>query len=787
MQTILACVQDRHDQRLLMLAALVCIVGVYGASNVAVHAARGEGRLRNQWAAVAIVASACTAWATHMIGLLAFEPGMQSSFDPELVALSLVAAIFGIGVGVGAGVGSRSRKRRFAAGVTLGIGVAALHYIGQSSYLIAGHISWNLPLVWVSIAVSLGMFGISMMLYGERSRRIRLFGAPSLLASIALLHFCGMAAATLTFDPTVTLPLDSVKPTTMASVVAVVSVGLFGLALLGFRLQFAARARIRRDRDQLRELAGVALEGLAICDGNVIATANQSLENLLGARGASLTGRDLETILPSVDVNTLPEREEKDAELLSADGSLVPIRILRREVTINGRIRNVIAMRDQRERIKTEAHMRALAFSDPLTKLANRTRFNDVIAAHAASCRANGVGFTLYMVDLDRFKTVNDALGHAVGDALLCQVAMRLTEIVRSDWDLVARLGGDEFAIIHSGVVDQASIDLTAAQIVSHMSSPFQVGAHTASIGASVGVVVAPSHGDKVEPILQHADMALYEAKSRGRNTYCVFSNDIAERLEKRRVLAVELRDAINRREFEVHYQPLISMKSRSVTSAEALVRWRHPVRGLVLPSDFIPLAEEAGLIGEIGSWVLRQACADAASWPSHLRVAVNLSPAQFRDVHLVEVVRSAMAQAGLDPSRLELEITEGVLLLDEVRTHETLTRLTAMGIGLAMDDFGTGYSSLSYLRRFPFDKIKIDRSFVRNVPADQENVAVIRSVIQLARALGMSTTIEGIETAEQFAFAVREECDFAQGYLISLPINLGQFEQFIHRVTAAA
>ena len=786
MNSIVSCISDRHDLRLLLLAAIVCTCGIYGTSAIALHAARSDGQARCGWGITGIVAAGCTAWATHMLGMLAFNPGMDSGFDPLLTACSLFAAIVGISVGVGLAVGTRSRRRRFGAGVVLGLGVTALHYIGQAAYVVTGDISWDRLLVGLSVVGSLALFGVSMITFGERNRLLRRMGAPLLLAAIAVLHFCGMAAAKLAFNPRRLLPSGTLSPSIVAPIVAGVSLALLALAIVGLRFTLAARAAARRDRQRLRELASLALEGLAICDGDLIVTANQSLEELAGMSDNKLSGRTLGSLLPGVVFAELPECEERDAELAAADGQFLPVRVLRRSVLLGSKRQMVVAVRDQRERLKSEAKIRTLAFSDALTGLPNRARFNDLVAPHAASCRYQSTSFALMLVDLDRFKLVNDTLGHAAGDVVLCQVAERLRSVATGR-SVVARLGGDEFAVLHVAPADISDCSLIAQRIVDVIGRPFVVEGQLVDIGASVGFAIAPENGTSSELLLRNADLALYQAKIDGRGTHCAFRQELGLRARDRQRMESDLRKALNSGEFEVHYQPLLEPRTRVIVSAEALVRWRHPDRGLISPAEFIPVAEETGLIGLLGRFVLRTACEEAASWSSEIRIAVNLSPAQFRDPHLVESILEVLAETGLPPQRLELEITEGVLLLDEQRTLATLIRLCSHGIGLAMDDFGTGYSSLSYLRRFPFSKVKVDRSFVRHLPADKESAAIIRAIVTLAATLGMSTTIEGVETAEQFNIVVAEKCDLVQGYYISRPLPAGDFRVFLGEFSAAA
>ncbi|WP_455989467.1 bifunctional diguanylate cyclase/phosphodiesterase [Methylorubrum extorquens] len=770
----------------MLLAGLVCICGIYASFAVASQAGRSEGAAQRNWAGISIVAAGCTAWATHMIALLAFEPGMAAAFEPIMTALSLLIAIGGIGLGMALAVGRRHRLRRLAAGLILGSGIVALHYLGQASYQVTGHVAWDMNLVAGSCLISLALFGLALILAGERDRSLRRLGAPLLLAAIVVLHIGGMSAVTLTFDPEVELPATAIEPATLAPILAAVSFGLLALSFMGLRMTLHARAQQRQDQKRLRDLASIALEGLAVCDGEVITTANHSLERLSGLTQAELASRPLSSLLPGLVLANLPEQEERDSELIAADGQALPVRVLRKDVLLGRERQTVVAIRDQRERLHTEARMRTLAFTDALTGLPNRARLGDVLAHQSAVLRESGRGFAVLMLDLDRFKFVNDVLGHGMGDVLLHKVAERLRSVLSTD-DVAGRLGGDEFAVLVLGTQKEGEPERLAARIVEMMDRPFLLDGQLVNVGASVGLAIAPRDGTDPEQLLRNADLALYQAKAEGKARFKVFEPALAERVEARRTLETDMRRALEAGEFEVHYQPLVDARSGQITAAEALVRWRHPQRGLVSPADFIPFAEETGIIVQLGAWVLRTACLEAMCWPEEIKIAVNLSPVQFRDDRLIETVEGILQATGLPAGRLELEITEGVMLDDEERTMRMLSRLKAVGVSLSMDDFGTGYSSLSYLRRFPFDKIKVDRSFVRLLPADAESAAIVRAIITMGSCLGMTTTVEGVETAEQYAFVASERCTQVQGYHVSRPLPSADFLTFLTGVKAAA
>lgn len=424
------------------------------------------------------------------------------------------------------------------------------------------------------------------------------------------------------------------------------------------------------------------------------------------------------------------------------------------------------------ERRRSEAEMKHIAHHDALTGLANRVLFQDRLRQAMVEADDNGEAVAVLFLDLDRFKEVNDTFGHPAGDQLLQSVAQRLLSAVRIE-DTVARMSGDEFAIIQPRLAASSEADNTEAlalRLLEVFQPSFQIGDESFRCGVSIGGALFPYDAITADDLLKKADIALYQAKSEGGRIYHRFDADMSAALELRRGFEQDLRRALENNEFELHYQPLIDIDSKSVFGCEALIRWRHPVRGYVQPAEFIPIAESTGLIVEIGEWILRTACAEAAHWPAPIKVAVNLSPIQLTKTGLVEAVVAALSAANLDPRRLELEIIESTLLGNTEPVLRTLWDLKKLGIEIAMDDFGTGYSSLGYLRKFPFDKIKVDRSFVTDMASSNESIAIVRAVVGLATGLGMTTVAEGVETAEQLGSLKAEGCEQAQGYFFSRP-----------------
>ena len=420
-------------------------------------------------------------------------------------------------------------------------------------------------------------------------------------------------------------------------------------------------------------------------------------------------------------------------------------------------------------RRKNEAKIVHLARHDPLTDLANRVLFREELDLAITALESDNRNFALHLIDLDHFKVVNDTYGHPVGDQLLKDVAQRLQQTVRRN-DLIARLGGDEFAILQTGVVRDLQAGYLAERLCKTLNTPFEIDGHSVRIGASIGVAIAPADGNTNQDLLKAADLALYTAKGEGRGTYRYFKAEMNVVLQARRRLENDLRIAIDENQFELHYQPIKKLGSDDVTGFEALIRWQHPERGMVPPLSFIPAAEENGLIIQIGAWALRTACCEIARLSDTHRIAVNLSPVQFRSPDLVATVRSALECSGLPASRLELEITESTLLDTSDKTLEQLRALHELGVRIALDDFGTGYSSLSYLMSYPIDCIKIDRSFVSRLGEGKQSTSIIRAITDLASNLGMSTTAEGVETLDQLDRLKKLGCVEAQGYYFSPP-----------------
>nr|WP_283817237.1 EAL domain-containing protein [Bradyrhizobium lablabi] len=460
-------------------------------------------------------------------------------------------------------------------------------------------------------------------------------------------------------------------------------------------------------------------------------------------------------------------QSSRDWRHIKADGSEIHVLTFGRRVPFDGREGYLVAVVDITERRAAEARIAHMAHHDGLTNLPNRDFFQERLREALERSLNGNRRVAIMCVDLDLFKNVNDSFGHPMGDRLLKLVAERLRSVVRGD-NVAARLGGDEFAIVLAGDVSPNEASAFAERLIEVLSANYTIDGLEVVVGASIGIALSPGDGTTSEELMRNADMALYRAKSEGGGVHHFFEREMDQQAQKRRDMERDLRMAFANGEFELHYQPLVDIAAERISGFESLLRWRHPQKGMVSPAEFIPVAEDIGLIVSLGEWVLREACSEAAKWPADIKVAVNLSPVQFRSRNLVQAVISALAHSSLSPRRLELEITESVFLAETETNLAILHQMRELGVGISMDDFGTGYSSLSYLRSFPFDKIKIDRSFVKDLARRSDCLAIVRAISGLGRSLKITTTAEGVETVDQLDSLRAEGCNEVQGFLFS-------------------
>lgn len=717
----------------------------------------------------------CSVWATHFIAMLSFDTGLRSGFMPiGTLASLLIAGVF-MAAAFAAAAFAPGRAGKAAGGLLAGFGVGAMHYTGMSAYVTEGVLTWDLSIVAGSVVVGVGV-ALAAMFAARDAVRLsqQLLAGLLLTVAICSLHFAGMGAITIVPDASVHVPaqlLSSVMMTlAVALIVSLIILGGLGAVLIEGGANAQALTRIRR-------LADAAYEGIVVVRGDRIQDANAAFCALAGVPLAELAGRKLTgEVLRFDDASCVAHNARCEGVLRPAGGGEdIPVetfgRMLERQRDAGeaGDLM-VLAIRDLRERRSAEEKIRYLAEHDGLTGLANRNMMQARLAQVLDRIEVTGENLSVICIDLDHFKEANDLHGHLAGDAILTEVARRLQQTIAAP-AFAARLGGDEFVVVQVGADDQpAAAAELCTNLLEVLSTPVAYADQELQVGASLGVSLYPDDGETGEALLANADMALYRAKEDGRGSYRFFKREMDESIRERRTLARELRNAIASEELVLHYQPLARAQDGEVCGFEALVRWMHPVRGMVAPMDFIPVAEESGLILPLGEWVLRKACADAAAWDKPLRIAVNLSPVQLHQANLAAVVHEILLETGLAPRRLELEITETALFKDYQRALDNLRRLKALGVRIAMDDFGTGFSSLSTLQSFPFDKIKIDKSFVENIHKHERATAIVKAVLGLGRSLDIPVTAEGVETLEQLEFLRGEACAEVQGYAIGRP-----------------
>ena len=791
MNRVWNCLENQHDWRLVLLAACVCLLASLTASHM-------FQRARATWAdngRIWLVSAGCVTgfgvWATHFIAMLGYMPayGFRYNLDLTVVSLAIAAMMTTIGFAVGAFGGSRTS---FAiGGMIVGIGIALMHYIGMAALDLV--IVWDVELLALSVALGIG-FMIGAALVSVRGESALQTNAAAVLLALGVLsvHFVGMGAINPMPRPVVEAGHLLLSPVALGLAIAAVVAALLISGLFGVAID----RRMHRRITERNVLLGAALnnmgQGLVMFDAHEqLALWNEQYAAIYRYPPGSLrVGATMNELLDlRTQAGTVYVDIERHHELVAAanveriatnwmahiaDGRSIYITL---QPMPNGGW--VATHEDQTEKMAIRARIEHMAMHDPLTDLANRAALDAHMAMVIEQAQRDGSRFAVICIDLDRFKEINDLNGHTTGDDFLREVARRLT--VAADGGFVARVGGDEFIMVIATGEQPAAAERRCARIVELFSAPFAIGDNVISGGCSIGAAIYPRNGQSIETLIANADAALYRAKSDGRGAVRFFENRLDTSLHDIRRLQKELTTALARNEFEPYFQPQVTATGE-IIGFEVLARWNHPSRGLVLPGVFVPLAEQTGVIRAIDEAILRKACIEAASWPNRLTIAVNLSPVDFRSGGIAAMIIAILFESGLSPKRLMIEITEGVLIEDLGRATAELRKIKDIGVGLAMDDFGTGYSSLSYLQAFPFDKIKIDRSFVAQLGRHPQSDAIVTTIIALGRNLDLVVIAEGVETEAQRAYLIEQGCDQMQGYLIGHPKPIDYYQRLIER-----
>lgn len=764
---ILSCIATEHNLLLVALAAVICTLGAWTAIRLFRRARTRDGSARLPWILFGAVAAGSSVWCTHFVAMLAFEAQAPVAYDPGLTGLSLLVVILSSAAAFSVGA-LRMPYAPEIGGAVFGLGVAAMHYTGMAAFSIEAVVQWSTAYLFGSVAWSTAVAAFAFnRAAGTDPARAQGGATAALVASVVGLHFGGMAAMTI-----VPLAPDAAQTTSAAArqmlAFAVAGVGLLVVGIVWVS-HFMDRQMRQQAAERLRHLAGSSADGIVIEQASRIIEVNAAFERLSGLSRLELIGRGVADA--GVAAERLQEGTVVRSELAPADGEPIPVEIV--VSTESGKhgeaALRVYALRDIRPRLDQERRIARLARTDGLTGLPNRTAFLEHLERTLEEAKGEGQQMALVAIDLNRFKEVNDLYGHAAGDAVLKVLSSRMKDLL-ADGEVLARLGGDEFVVLRRRTDRDGASDL-AKRMETALFSIVPLEESDVICGGSIGIALFPEHSETPTGLMNNADLAMYRAKDSHTERICFYEPEMDDAMRDRRRMVQQLRAAIAREEFELRFQVQVSTATEGLTGYEVLLRWKHPERGYVSPAEFIPVAEESGLIIPIGAWVLREACKRAAGWKEPYKIAVNLSAVQLAQLDFPCVVKGILEETGLSPDRLELEITETCLMKDPARTVHILTELKALGVTIAMDDFGTGYSSLSTLRAFPFDKIKLDKTFVDDVTSNSQARAVMLAVIALGNGLGIPVLAEGVETRDQLLFLRASGCEEVQGFLFGRPM----------------
>ncbi|QUS41023.1 EAL domain-containing protein [Tardiphaga alba] len=792
------CIETQHDWRQILLAAAVCFLTSLAAVNLFTRARTASPDTRLAWLVTAGVVTGFGTWATHFIAMLAYTPGFDLHYDLIITACSLVAAAVMTTAGFAIALFRRSRQNALMGGAVIGLGIACMHYMGMASLRIPAIIEWLPDLVTASIIGGMVLGAFAILVAQAADRPAKLLGAALLLTlAICVHHFVAMGAINLTYKAAIDGNESLLSPIELSLAIAAFTVTVVIAGLVVAVSDQRSRRSMSRRNLQLDAALNNMGQGLCMYDAQGrLELWNDSYVRMYRIPSEKMTiGATMDEVVAlRAEAGMLfVDQERYDAQLKAAvaerrpssqtadlpDGRSVNVRY--RPMDNGGW---VVTHADITERKLTEARMVHLARHDPITDLPNRVAFNEYLTRVFSEASAGNGSFAVVRIDIDRFREINDVFGQATGDAVLAELAKRLS--IASNGAFLARPSGDVFSIVtHLGAEPQTVDDL-CARLSAVLDNMLQIERQSIRVRCSIGISVYPQDGNDIESLIAHADLALDRAKQEERGTIRFFEAAMDHQIREKRMLQRDLVVAIENRQFELYYQPQAAADG-TIVAFEVLLRWRHPERNIISPAVFIPLAEETGLISAIDEWVVREACREAATWANKLSIAINLSPVDFRRGDVPRMLADVLAETRLEPERVEIEITEGVLIDDFAGAIAILRDIKALGVRVAMDDFGTGYSSLSYLQAFPFDKIKIDQTFVMKLETNPQSAAIVHAIIGLGRSLKLPVIAEGVETMAQQAFLASEGCAELQGFLIGRPYPIAHYRNIVTKGAGGA
>ena len=760
---IYTCLVEYHNLWLVLLAAAICVIGAWTTVRLSQRVRMQSRGLRLAWLFMGAVASGATIWCTHFVAMMAYRPGVPVAYEPVMTGVSLLIAVLGSTLALSVGA-SRHRLAPALAGALFGGAVTAMHYTGMWAFAADAAILWSATYVTASVLAAIVLGSVAWVLTTRATTpKGQITAAAVFVLCIVSLHFTGMAAMTI-------LPFAPLAGSiTTDSASHLMALGVAGVAFLILGISVAIHVidtqMALQNRSRLHDLMEGSVDGMVVVRHGQIINVNTALAALCGSEPDALMAQPISSLIDGAA--TMEQGVLSQSLLVRPGQEPIPVEIAVRQETGDGGQSLIFAVRDLRARLAQERRISHLARNDGLTGLPNRTSFLEKLERSVAALKP-GESLALLAIDLNRFKEVNDLYGHAAGDQLLVHVANQMRNALQEN-EFVARQGGDEFVVLVAGV-DREGAMSAAERLREAIMVTTEIDHAEVGCGAAIGIALYPEDAEDASSLINDADLAMYRAKGSLLRPICFYEEDMDEAVRHRRRLTQGLREALDNDQFELHYQVQGSLETGKVTGYEVLLRWRQPDGSFIPPDAFIPLAEETGLILPIGEWVLRRACVEAAQWAEPHKIAVNLSPVQLAHTDLPRLVHQILIETGLKPSLLELEITETAMIADLDRTTHVLRQLKLLGVSVAMDDFGTGYSSLSTLRAFPFDKIKLDRSFMSELNDSPQSQAIIRAVLALGESLEIPVLAEGVETLEQLGFLRDLGCDEFQGYLLGRP-----------------